>query len=131
MWAGIHIISKYYLRRLLSTALGIHKVNYPREIPTATRCGGREGNLLLRTWCRIVIKSMTYPDHAHLTPGGGRPSKVMAHPTPKDVYKLLGVRGPTPKDVYKLLGVRGPRPPQRMCTNSWGTLGKIWEFDGG
>ena len=38
-----------------------------------------------------------YLDHAHLTPGGGRPSKVMAHPTPKDVYKLLGVRGPTPK----------------------------------
>ena len=37
--------------------------------------------------------------------GGGRPSKVMGHPTPKDVYKLLGVRGPTPKDVYKLLGV--------------------------
>jgi len=29
----------------------------------------------------------------------------MGHPTPKDVYKLLGVRGPTPKDVYKLLGV--------------------------
>ena len=26
-------------------------------------------------------------------------------PTPKDVYKLLGVSGPTPKDVYKLLGV--------------------------
>ena len=25
-------------------------------------------------------------------------------PTPKDVYKLLGVSGPTPKDVYKLLG---------------------------
>ena len=44
-------------------------------------------------------------DHAHLTPGGGCPSKVMGHPTPKDVYKLLGVRGPTPKDVYKLLGV--------------------------
>ena len=40
--------------------------------------------------------------------GGGCPSKVMGHPTPKDVYKLLGVRGPTPKDVYKLLGVRGP-----------------------
>ena len=36
---------------------------------------------------------------------GGRPSKGMGHPTPKDVYKLLGVRGPTPKDVYKLLGV--------------------------
>ena len=31
----------------------------------------------------------------------------MAHPTPKDVYKLLGVRGPTPKDVYKLLGHSG------------------------
>ena len=43
MWAGIHIISKCYLRRLLSTALGIHKVNYPREIPTATRCGGKLG----------------------------------------------------------------------------------------
>ena len=40
-----------------------------------------------------------------LLPGGGAASKVMAHPTPKDVYKLLGVRGPTPKDVYKLLGV--------------------------
>ena len=26
-------------------------------------------------------------------------------PTPKDVYKLLGVSGLTPKDVYKLLGV--------------------------
>ena len=37
--------------------------------------------------------------------GGGHPSKVMGHPTPKDVYKLLGVRGPTSKDVYKLLGV--------------------------
>eukprot|EP00964_Phaeocystis_antarctica_P101763 scaffold67247_cov33-Phaeocystis_antarctica.AAC.1 len=36
----------------------------------------------------------------------------MAHPTPKDVYKLLGVRGPTPKDVYKLLGVRGPTPKE-------------------
>ena len=44
-------------------------------------------------------------DHGHLAPGGGRPSKVMGHPTPKDVYKLLGVRGPTPKDVYTLLGV--------------------------
>ena len=31
-------------------------------------------------------------------------------PTPKDVYKLLGVSGPTPKDVYKLLGVSGPTP---------------------
>ena len=30
--------------------------------------------------------------------GGGRPSKGTGHPTPKDVYKLLGVRGPTPKD---------------------------------
>eukprot|EP00964_Phaeocystis_antarctica_P085724 scaffold54206_cov69-Phaeocystis_antarctica.AAC.1 len=49
-------------------------------------------------------------DHAHLAPGGGCPSKRTAHPTPKDVYKLLGVRGPTPKDVYKLLGVRGPTP---------------------
>jgi len=39
----------------------------------------------------------------------------MAHPTPKDVYKLLGVRGPTPKDVYKLLGHSG----------------EIWEFEGG
>ena len=34
----------------------------------------------------------------------------MAHPTPKDVYKLVGVRGPTPKDVHKLLGVRGLTP---------------------
>ena len=42
--------------------------------------------------------------------GGGCPSKGTAHPTPKDVYKLLGVRGPTPKDVYTLLGVRGPTP---------------------
>jgi len=49
-------------------------------------------------------------DHAHLAPGGGCPSKGTAHPTPKDVYKLLGVRGPTPKDVYKLLGVSGPTP---------------------
>ena len=49
-------------------------------------------------------------DHGHLAPGGGCPSKGTAHPTPKDVYKLLGVRGPTPKDVYKLLGVRGPTP---------------------
>ena len=95
-------------------------------------------------------------DHAHLTPGGGRPSKVSGDPTPKDVYKLLRVRGPTPKDVYKLLGVRGgppqrmcmykllgvrgptPKdvykllgvrgPAQRMCTHSRGTLGEIWEF---
>ena len=51
-------------------------------------------------------------------------------PSPKDVYKLLGVQGPTPKDVYKLLG-GSEAPPQRMCTNSWGTLGKIWEFEGG
>ena len=31
-------------------------------------------------------------------------------PTPKDVYKLLGVSasGPTPKDVHRLLGVSGP-----------------------
>ena len=28
----------------------------------------------------------------------------MGHPTPKDVYKLLGVSGPTSKDVYTLLG---------------------------
>ena len=34
----------------------------------------------------------------------------MAHPNPKDVYKLVGVRGPTPKDVHKLLGVRGLTP---------------------
>ena len=31
-------------------------------------------------------------------------------PTPKDVYKLLGVSGPTPKDVHTLLGVCGPTP---------------------
>ena len=31
-------------------------------------------------------------------------------PTPKDVYKLLGVSGPTPKDVHRLLGVSGPTP---------------------
>ena len=29
-------------------------------------------------------------------------------PTPKDVYKLLGVSGPTPKDVHTLPGVSGP-----------------------
>ena len=59
--------------------------------------GERERNSRLNSEKRL--------DHAHLTPGGGCPSKVMGHPTPKDVYKLLGVRGPTPKDVYKLLGV--------------------------
>ena len=31
-------------------------------------------------------------------------------PTPKDVYKLLGVSGLTPKDVHKLLGISGPTP---------------------
>ena len=31
-------------------------------------------------------------------------------PTPKDVYKLLGVSGPTPKDVHTLMGVSGPTP---------------------
>ena len=31
-------------------------------------------------------------------------------PTPKDLYKLLGVSGPTPKDVHTLLGVCGPAP---------------------
>ena len=50
-----------------------------------------------------------------LLPGGGALLKERrtAHtppPVPKDVYKLLGVRGPTPKDVYKLLGVSGPTP---------------------
>ena len=39
-------------------------------------------------------------------------------PTPKDVYKLLGVRGPTPKDVYKLLG------------HSGGNLGVLGGLDG-
>ena len=40
-------------------------------------------------------------------------------PTPKDVYKLLGVSGPTPKDVYKLLGVRQwtRATPKDVCTN--------------
>ena len=38
---------------------------------------------------------------------GGAPFKGTGHPTPKDVYKLLRVRGPTPKDVYKLLGHSG------------------------
>ena len=42
--------------------------------------------------------------------GGGCPSKATAPPTPKDVYKLLGVWGPPPKDVYRLLGVWGPPP---------------------
>ena len=31
-------------------------------------------------------------------------------PTPKDVYKLLGVSGHTPKDVHRLLGISGPTP---------------------
>ena len=31
-------------------------------------------------------------------------------PTPKDVYKLLGVSGLTPKDVHRLLGISGPTP---------------------
>ena len=31
-------------------------------------------------------------------------------PTPKDVYKLLGVTGLTPKDVHRLLGISGPTP---------------------
>ena len=70
----------------------------------------------------------------------------MAHPTPKDVYKLLGVRGPTPKDVYKLLGVRGPTPkdvykllgvqgptPKDVYTllgHSGGNLGVLGGLDG-
>ena len=33
-------------------------------------------------------------------------------PTPKDVYRLLGVSGPTPKDVYKLLGGSRHPPPK-------------------
>ena len=45
-----------------------------------------------------------YLDHAHLTPGGGRPSKVMAHPTPKD------------RMCTNCWGSEAP--PQRMCTNS-------------
>ena len=43
-------------------------------------------------------------------------------PTPKDVYKLLGVSegqssGPTPKDVHRLLGVSGglDTHPQKCC----------------
>ena len=39
-------------------------------------------------------------------------------PTPKDVYKLLGVSGPTPKDVYTLLG------------HSGGNLGVLGGLDG-
>ena len=71
-------------------------------------------------------------DHAHLAPGGGHPSKVMAHPTPEDVYKLLGVRGPTPKDVYKLLGVRGPTPKDvyTLLGHSGGNLGVLGGLDG-
>ena len=38
--------------------------------------------------------------------GGGHPSKRMGHPTPKDVYKLLGVRGPTPKDLWQADSMR-------------------------
>ena len=36
-------------------------------------------------------------------------------PTPKDVYKLLGVSGPTPKDVYKLLGAYKTPTPKSIC----------------
>ena len=49
---------------------------------------------------------------------GGAPFKGTGHPTPKDVYKLLRVRGPTPKDVYKLLG------------HSGGKLGVLGGLDG-
>ena len=74
-----------------------------------------------RPHTRYTHAYILYPDSrnqkkdmgdGHLAPavlgaGGGAllASKGMGHPTPKDVYKLLGVRGPTPKDVYKLLGV--------------------------
>ena len=56
----------------------------------------------------------------------------MAHPTPKDVYKLLGVRGPTPKDVYKLLGVRGPTPKDvyKLLGHSGGNLGVLGGLEG-
>ena len=56
----------------------------------------------------------------------------MAHPTPKDVYKLLGVRGPTPKDVYKLLGVRGPTPKDvyKLLGHSGENLGVRGGLDG-
>eukprot|EP00964_Phaeocystis_antarctica_P013259 scaffold7260_cov63-Phaeocystis_antarctica.AAC.5 len=73
----------------------------------------------------------------------------MAHPNPKDVYKLVGVRGPTPKDVHKLLGVRGltPKdvhtllgveaPPQRitkdvytLSVDSGGKMGVLGGLDG-
>ena len=37
----------------------------------------------------------------------GCPRTEARGPTPKDVYKLLGVRSPTPKDVYTLLGHSG------------------------
>ena len=71
-----------------------------------------------------------------LLPGGraGRPSKVTghpAHPTPKDVYRLLGVRGPTPKDVYKLLGVQGPTPKDvyTLLGHSEGNLGVLGRLE--
>ena len=63
----------------------------------------------------------------------------MGHPTPKDVYKLLGVRvagGPTPKDVDKLVG-GSERPHPKECVDTLGELqglgpaqsGKMWEFE--
>ena len=60
-----------------------------------TNCGGARFLMELAMIMRTLL------------PGGGFPSKGTAHPTPKDVYKLLGVRGPTLKDVYTLLGHSG------------------------
>ena len=56
--------------------------------------------------------------------GGGAFLSSLTPPTPKDVYKLLGVQGPTPKDVYKLLGVQvhetNPRtPPHSLTIQAW------------
>ena len=53
-----------------------------------------------------IIQGELFKALDHVRTLQGRPSKGTGHPTPKDVHKMLGVRGPT---------------PQRMCTNSWGS----------